>query len=590
MNTLSKLLCLLVLLPVLVVTTAVAKEYEIPRIHAEYSIASDGTVTIIEHRSYTFDGSFSWADYRLPLDGFTDIENIRVREEGELFINENSENPGTFSVSKDDSRVVVQWYFEAEDEERTFTVSYELKGALVTGNEWTEFFWTFAGDDRPKPTENFTAEITFPQAVDQNSTYVWDLTPDNKTNLEFRDGKIMISGSNIGRRQPVEARFLVPSSFFDPQNNMIPDPELTLQQVQQEEEERQERELAEAERKAWFEAITPNVVILLTVLSVGFFVLVYKKYGQRHSTATISDRETVFIPGKIRAAIIGRLLTANQTSGNHLTATIFDLARRGWFRIEESEKEKSFFSQETSEFQIVKAENSPDDRDLTEWEKNLIDFLNMKIAKGQDTFKALFQEDATEAAKWYGTWKKQIKEDFESRNWMDKNSYKGAIINFVLQFPLVVLSVYFLVQGGPISLISMVTSVMFAVASFSIIKRTPEGEEVHARWTAYKKGLANADERTIRMEVADRHFIYATAFHLGKEQISKLMEQTNPDSSSGMISPWIVLLAGSNSTPASIASSLATLSSSGSTSFGGTGGGAGAVSGSAGGGASGGAG
>jgi len=588
MNALQKSLFLIILLPIWSLS-AEAKEYEIPQIRAEYSIASDGTVTITEHRTYSFDGSFSWADYRLPLRGFTAIENIRVSEDGHSYINENSEQPGTFTVSKGDETVVIQWFFDAKDESRTFTLRYEITGALVSGSEWTEFFWTFMGDDRPKRTDSFSAELTFPEPINRNTLYVWDYTPGDKASIEFMNGKLSVTANSVGRKEPVAVRMLMPATFFDSNNNLITDSNFTLEGVQQEEQQRVQQQIAEAERRAWFESITPNVVVLLTVISIGIFVLLYRRYGRRHSTATISDRETILIPGKLPPAIIGRFLTANQTSGNHLTATIFDLARRGWFRIRENEKEKSFFSQEASEFQIIKADSAPHD-DLVDWEKSLVDFLNMKLSKGQDTFKSLFQKDASEAAKWFSSWKSLIKKDFDSRGWMDKESYKGAWINVLFQAPLIAISVYFLVNGGPISLILMITATMLAVASLSIIRRTPKGEEVYTRWKAYKDGLTNADERTIRMEKADRHFIYATAFHLSKKQITTLIEQTNTDTTTSSYLPWIILMAGSQNTPASVASSLATLSSSGTTTFSGTAGGGGAVAGSGGGGASGGAG
>ena len=447
------------------------------------------------------------------------------------------------------------------------------------------------GDDRPKPTASFSAAITFPEPVDQSSLYFWDYTSKDKASFEIRDGKLTITANNMGRKEPVATRILIPAELFDENNNLMYDDDLTLERVIQEEEEREQQQIAEAEQRAWFESITPNVVVLLTIISIGIFVLAYKRYGRRHSTATVSERETVMLPGKLPPAIIGRFLTANQTSGNHLTATIFDLARRGWFRIKENEKEKSFFSQESSEFIIERSESAPKNNDeVLNWEESLIDFLNMKISKGDDTFESLFKSDATEAAKWYGKWKSMLKEDFDSRNWMDKESYKGAWINFLLQIPLIALSVYFLVNGGPISLISMFTALFLAIASLGIVRRTPKGEEVYTRWKAYKDGLKNADERTVRMELADRHFIYATAFHLSKKKITTLMEQSDPDTHSSSYLPWIVLMAGSRNSPASVASSLATLSSSGTTTFSGTAGGGGAVAGSAGGGASGGAG
>lgn len=588
MNTLQKCLFLIILLPLWIIS-AEAKEYGIPQIRAEYSIASDGTVTITEHRTYNFDGSFSWADYRLPLTGFTAIENIRVSEDGESYINENSEQPGTFTVSKGDNRVVIQWFFDADDESRTYTLRYELTGALVSGNKWAEFFWTFMGNDRPKPTASFSAELTFPEPVAQSTIHFWNYTSNEKSSIEIRDGMLTITANNIGRQEAVKARILIPAALFDDNNNLITDSNLTLEAVLQDEEKRIQQQIAEAERRAWFESITPNVVVLLTIISIGIYIFFYRRYGQRYPTATISTRETVLPPGRLPPAIIGRLLMSNQTTGNHLTATIFDLSRRGWFRIKENKKEKTFLSKEASEFQIVRPDSVPNEN-ITVWEKSLIDFLNMKIFNGDDTFDSLFKSDTKETAKWYGKWKTMVKEDFDSREWMDKESYKVAYTNLFFQLPLIAVSIFFLVNGGLVSLISMFITGILAIASIAIVRRTPKGEEMYTRWKAYKDGLAHADERTVRMEIADRHFIYATAFHLGKKQIATLMEQTNTNAESKSFFPWIVLMAGSSKSPADVASSLATLSSSGTTSFTGIGGGGGAVSGSAGGGASGGAG
>jgi uncharacterized membrane protein len=91
------------------------------------------------------------------------------------------------------------------------------------------------------------------------------------------------------------------------------------------------------------------------------------------------------------------------------------------------------------------------------------------------------------------------------------------------------------------------------------------------------------------MEYLDRHFIYATALHLGKKQIETLLDSTNQSAHS--IIPWIILTQGSTSSAASVASSISTLAATGSTSFSGsTAAGSGASVGAAGGGASSGAG
>lgn len=127
-----------------------------------------------------------------------------------------------------------------------------------------------------------------------------------------------------------------------------------------------------------------------------------------------------------------------------------------------------------------------------------------------------------------------------------------------------------------------------AAASFFIKRKTREGEEKYKRWKAYRDGLKNADKRTIRMEMMDRHFVYAMALLLSGNQIESLVKQA--DDSNEAIFLWIVLMSGSSHTPASVASTVSALAATGNSTFSGTAGGAGATAGAAGGGASGGAG
>ena len=277
------------------------------------------------------------------------------------------------------------------------------------------------------------------------------------------------------------------------------------------------------------------------------------------------------------------------TTGHHLTATLFDLARRGWFKIHEEKKESSIFSSETTGFRISRTDQTPEDINrLPEWEKSIIRFVEQQIEAGEDTFDKLFKGSRSEVSKWYASWTKKIKSAYEEKNWWDKKSYTGVALNMIFQLILVAASIAMLVLGTEIAIAGIMISGFMLIGSLAIIRKTKEGEETFRRWTAYIKGIKNADKRTINMEKADLHFIYATAFGLSEKQISTLINQTGD--SFMTVFPWIFFINGSSKTPASLAATISTLSASGTSSFSGSVGGAGASMGAAGGGASSGAG
>ncbi|PWN07495.1 DUF2207 domain-containing protein [Rhodohalobacter mucosus] len=584
---------LVMLFSVLLYRSAEANDYSIPEIRIETVLLEDGTVRITEHLTYVFEGSFSWADHRFSRSGFDSITNIRVSEGPESYRNDNSEQPGTFSVSESDSRIIIKWHYAAEDTSRTFSISYDLKGALIVGEEWVEFFWNYLASGRNRSTENFTLEVSLPSPVSPDSMYVWDrLEPDHMT-TKSPDGLITINTNRISRNQSARFRFLFPRVLFDDGNVRLNEPELTLANVIREEQERESRLRERAEYQEWINSVARPVTALIIVFSILFFVLLYNRYGKRFKTNFISERETVMLPDQTPPALVGKLLSNSITTQGHILATIFDLSRRGYFKIREKESEKKgIFSTSDSEFLIERTDKEQDpekSRDLAEWEMMVYRFVDDRIRFGSVTIKKLFSESPTKVNKWFSDWKKEIRKVYDGHNWIDQESTKGVLLNIFLQAILVAASVYLLFYEADIALAALIVSGVMLPMSFLIKRRTEEGQAMYKRWIAYKKGLQNADKRTIRMDMLDRHFIYATAFGLSPKQIENLLQSAD-DSLISMYLPWIILYSGSTSSPASISQSISSLAATGGSSYTGSVGGTGASMGSAGGGASSGAG
>jgi uncharacterized membrane protein len=581
------------MLSLLLSDKAEANEYDVPEIRIETELLRDGTVRITEHLTYEFDGSFSWADHRFSKQGFDSVTNIRVFEGAETYRNDNSEQPGTFSVSESDNRVIIKWHYAAEDTSRTFSVSYDLKGALIVGNEWVEFFWSFLASGRNRSTDSFTLNVIPPSPVPPDSVHFWDrLQPDHMA-VTTPSGEMTITASGISRSQSARFRFLYPRSAFDETAVTVNEPRLTLERVRQEEETRLREQQEKAEYRAWVESFATEATALIIVFSILFFVYFYNRYGKRHSVSLISDRETVMIPDQTPPALIGKLLSNSITTQGHVMATIFDLARRGFFKIRETEAEdKGIFSSKESEFMIERTDKEPDrknTRDLAEWERMVYHFVNDRIRFGSVSLKKLFSESPTKVTKWFNEWKKELQKAYDGRNWIDLKSTKGVLFNIGLQAILVAASIYLLFYEADIALAALIVSGLMLPMSFLIKRRTEEGQLMYKRWSAYRDGLKNADQRTIRMEMLDRHFIYATAFGLTPKQIENLLQSAD-DSLLSVYLPWIILYSGSTTSPASIAQSVSSLAATGGSSFTGSVGGTGASMGSAGGGASSGAG
>jgi uncharacterized membrane protein len=583
-------LLLLLLLAFIIPNNLHASDYTIPDIRVEIQITDNGTVHVKEHLTYVFNGSFSWAEYSLPRTGFSEIKDIRVSEQGKAYINENSEEPGTFSVSERNNSVVIKWHYNAYDTTRIFSLSYELKDALTIGPEYAEFYWNYLSSSRDKPTDRLNVIIALPESVSGEEMYAWSRIADGNASISADAGRYEIRATNLSRRESARVRTVFPATVFNQLQDRITDANYSLEQVLQQEAQI-EREAAErAERDAFYASITFEVTLIISLLSIVIFVLLYRKYSRRHFSGSQPRRETLVIPDQNPPALAGRLLTNNMTIDSHLTATIFDLARRGWFIIEEEKpdenKSTGWFSvneTEKSEFLISSAGKNPSDSPF-DYEKKTIDFVNKQIDNGKNSFSKIFSDTSTDTAKWYTVWKKEVKKEFDQKNWIDKESYTGVMLNIAGQFLLMAGAIYISVAGTAFAFIALGVTFIMMMGSYGLIRRTKEGEETYHRWKSYRDALKNADKRTVRMEMMDRHFIYATAFNLSEKQINTLLQAS--DQSIGTIIPWIILAQGSIHTPSSVASAISALAASGTSSFSGVSGGSGAIAGSAGGGAS----
>lgn len=568
--------------------SAVSKSFTIPEIRVEVIVQSDGSLRITEHRTYDFNGSYTWADYRLPFQEFSAIKDVRISEDGNPFINENSEDPGTFLVQQSDSQIRVKWFYNAEDESRTFTVSYTLEDAIVIGPEWSQFFWNYVSSEREKDTDSLFIDMTLPRPTGTDSVYSWKRGPQQKIELNNKRDGYAVTAVGIENDEFVKIRSIFPSTVFS-SNIATTDSTFSLTWAQSDEASFREEQAAREAHNEKYAQYGKQLTVVVCLFSIAVFVFLYQKYGKRYTVRGVSSTETIMIPGRLKPAAAGWLLNNRHISSGLLMATLLDLAHRNYFVIKEQESEEKLFGGKKEVFTIEKSGTEPSD-ELTGWEASLAEFVNRQIEDSNHKIDELFTSGSTKISKWFSSWKDELKTYCESMGWFDEKSYKGVYVNIGLQIPLLALAILAALWTGPIGIIAIFTVAIFLIASAGIIRRTEKGEVAFKKWKAYREGLKNAGKHSISSDHLDKHFIYATAFGLSGEHIKTIFKQCDSDD---LIFAWFIFHSATSHSPANFANTFSTLSASGTASFPGTSsvaGGAGASAGAAGGGASGGAG
>lgn len=97
------------------------KSYDFPRVEIDALVKPDGSLTLIERRTFDFDGEFSFAFFTVdwPVE---QVEDFSVTENG---------RPLALAMDESTSfQFKGRWEFAAEDEERTFKISYKARCAV----------------------------------------------------------------------------------------------------------------------------------------------------------------------------------------------------------------------------------------------------------------------------------------------------------------------------------------------------------------------------------------------------------------------------------------------------------------------------
>src|SRR5262245_32328031 len=127
--------------------TRSAKSFSLPRVAVEAELRPDGSMHVVERITYDFHGPVSFGTRPIPV-GPYQITEMRVTEHGE-------------ELTSVGAPYNLQWFFDAEDEQRTFDIEYTVLGAAAVAPDVGAVYWKWVGDEHPK-IGRVTARLTVP--------------------------------------------------------------------------------------------------------------------------------------------------------------------------------------------------------------------------------------------------------------------------------------------------------------------------------------------------------------------------------------------------------------------------------------------
>jgi len=567
-----------------------AKDYFIQSVKIDAQLNPDGSMEIREKRTYMFSGHFHWATYFLPTKGIGGIVDFSVGEEGRPYLESNKGAEGTYQYEEGPDMIRVKWFFDAEDEHKTFVISFRILDVVKVYQDCAVLYYKFVGTGWEKPSSKVKVNINPPESVSKEEVRAWAHGPLWGKIEIFDNGVVKANVENLPAHTFWEVRAIYPVQLFSEVKTEIP--EKTLPQIL--EAEKRWAEEANRTREEWIKKKEVEKArkrygawLVFGLSGIAFLICynLYNRHGRKHK---VHFPETFYseIPSNIPPALLSCLLYQGQVSGGALVGTLLDLARRGFLKIrEEMEMKKTIFGSFKKRRYWLEFDRdiySKSKSELLDFEEDLLNFIFNDLSQGKDTidFKTL-KKRRGKFTPWFNKWQKKVKKLGESKGYWEKGSLKARNKGIVLSVILFVIAgacAYFIQEWA---IVSAISGSIIMVISFFLPRRTPEFELEAKKWKALKKYLVKYHFRESNtrflIEEIGKFLVYGVVLGLPSQVVKKMAELV-PEGEQSRFIPWYVYTgAHADFSPSGFGEALSTLMTSASTtvsSSAGTGGGA----------------
>lgn len=509
--------CAILLTPF--VAAAQSKTLVWERLDSEVTVQPNGDLRVVETNVIRFtSGSFSFGYRDIKQDRLTDISDIAVTEGVETGV------PLRFETSTTDSgEFRIKYYFAspAEDETRTFKLSYTIQGATRYYPDGDQVYWAGVYANRNGfSVNNSRLTVRLPTGTTATKAETYGVPADI---VDSREGNVIIAESRepIPNGQEFEIRVQFPHGVISG--------------------EAPAWQKAFDEQRVYDETVKPRndlfALLASLVLLLGgpaLAVVTWVTKGRDPNVGLIA--EYLNEPPNVPPGLAGTLVDEKADMAD-VIATFVDLARRGALVMQEEEPEGKGLLGSKVDYLIAPGPRLAELRSsLKPYEQFLIDNLN--ITGGERKLSSLKEKFYRNIPKIKSQLYDQLVQDGyyvgnpeSTRNKWSALGGTMLVIAFVVGCgaTIALADVTNYAICVPIGLVA--TAITFLVLARAMPARTRAGAEARMRMEAFKRYLQNIEKYTNLKEATDqfdKYLPYAIAFGLDRTWINKFSQVETP--------------------------------------------------------------
>lgn len=545
------------------VCKASAKSYTMPEVNITAQLNSDGSLHVVEQRTFEFDGNYSavwWTFSNIPDKGNLKVNGIRSisssSSSAQSSTNANASQAKTLEevpfelkwreeggpahecYSVDSGKNTAYVFFETSPENIVLEIDYTIANMAQIYEDVSELNWQYVGTQWESASENVTLSLQLPvpngtQVQAGSNVRAWGHGP-SEGNVDVQaDGIIKCSVPKVKSGDYAEVRVTTPKGWISNASDAavkLHAGQSALDDILKDEQTWADTENAKRTQALMF-IIGCAIVCLLSIL---WAVYAFLRFGREHKPE-FTGKYWRDVPQKnIHPAVIGRLWRWDKESTQDLTATIMHLANKGAIEIKRgSYTKKGLLGREKTadDYYICRSERAGE---LT----NLIDIETMKllfdnIAGGSDTLwfntlKAYGKEHSESFVNACKTWQGKVSMETNKCDFFEQQGKRRQKIAWVLATCLLFASigVWYLTSNMLPVFFAVPTVVVLAVLGNYMTRRSMEANNLVAKCKALRNWLrdfSSLDERPpTDVKVWGEFMVYAYLFGVAKQAIEQL--------------------------------------------------------------------
>jgi len=515
------LLCILIILSSLsIFVMSAERSFKITDYNAQVKILDNGDISVKEYFSYTFDGSFNGIIRSIGTKGSDGLNYFKAFEyypmEKELEITQ----------SKEGDMLTYRIYDKSMNENKVFLLEYQLRNVATLYNDTAEFYWKFFDKTNTSPIGHIQIELEFSDKVLPENLKAFGHGPSNGIVSIGENGKVIYEVDRLSAGEMVEARVLFPNELVQESTRIVKEDKFT--KIMEEEASYAKKTKRENSINMFGFLLAP----LIFIFNIFFIIRVYYKYDKELKPDVNFDyyRE---LPSNISPAALSKLMSIQGVSTRDILATLMDLVRKKYLKVEEVSvgRRKSY--------QFTRLEMETDK--LKKHEEHLIHWLFYSIGDGKsvtlkeikDYAKASLSQSSFRLN--YKKWIKKVGDEFKKYHYFgqSKESIKVTLKVILVELVIILLvALSGILLGGqwfaffPAMFVVFFTGPILVIYGSILRKKTRLGINEYEKWRAFKRFLLHfsnmKDYEIPSIAVWEHYLVYAISLGVANKVISRL--------------------------------------------------------------------